>query len=197
MRLFYGAANWAVKYPLYPIRIFGISFARLIISSKKGVVMKSLILHPTEVSQWQALVNEAEAHAQLILSENMESYLVFLLIRFSRGTQWVESLIGLDFLNTVKSHGTQQVEHLKDVGDKSLLFSGLFPELAQKRNVSLRYFSEMGQFAYYTAGCFQEHEMAELFNQLGHQFDILQRVLQALRPHTKEAHLFDSLYHLR
>lgn len=39
--------------------------------------MKKLILHPTELSQWHALVNEAQATTDLILNESTESYLVF------------------------------------------------------------------------------------------------------------------------
>ena len=46
--------------------------------------MKSLILHPTDIAQWYALVNEAQVASQLNLTENTESYLVFLLQRFSQ-----------------------------------------------------------------------------------------------------------------
>ena len=48
--------------------------------------MNKLILHPTDISQWHALVNEAQAATRLILNENTESYLVFLLMRFSQGS---------------------------------------------------------------------------------------------------------------
>src|SRR5215216_5857231 len=139
--------------------------------------MNDLILHPTDVSQWQAIVNEAQVNTRLILNENMESYLVFLLLRFSQGPRLIESIIGLDFLNNITSGTTYRIERLKEVGDKSLLFSGLFPDLAKKRNVSLDYFSEMGQFAYYAAGGYQENELADLFNQLAYQFHTLQKVL--------------------
>src|SRR3990167_7670565 len=107
--------------------------------------MSKLILYPTDTCQWHALVNEAQAATQLILDENMESYLVFLLKRFSESSQWVESLVALDFLEAMQVSSRRQVELLRDVGDKSLLFSGLFPEVAAHRHVRLTYFTEMGQ----------------------------------------------------
>lgn len=93
--------------------------------------MKQLILHPTDISQWHALVNEAQAATRLILNENTESYLVFLLMRFSQGTKLIESVVALDFLESMRKPRQLQVELLRDVGDKSLLFCGLFPGIAK------------------------------------------------------------------
>lgn len=60
--------------------------------------MKRLILHPTDISQWHALVNEAQAATRLILNEATESYLVFLLMRFTQNPKLIESIVALDFL---------------------------------------------------------------------------------------------------
>ncbi|KTD51886.1 hypothetical protein Lqui_0730 [Legionella quinlivanii] len=143
--------------------------------------MKKLILHPTELSQWHALVNEAQASTQMVLNETTESYLVFLLMRFSQGTKLIESVIAMDFLESMHSTRHKQVELLRDVGDKSLLFCGLFPGMAQKRHVSLRYFSDMGKAAYLTVGELQENQSAELYFQLSYEFLTLQQILQAMR----------------
>lgn len=144
--------------------------------------MRSLILHPTEVSQWQAIVNEAEACTQLILSEDTESYLVFLLIRFTKKQELVESVVALDFLESVDAaSSTVRIERLQEVGDKSLLLCGLFPGIARKRRVNLTYFSDLGQAAYHTASGHQNHPYAALFEKLGHQFLNLQQILQALQ----------------
>lgn len=143
--------------------------------------MKQLILHPTDISQWHALVNEAQAATRLVLNENTESYLVFLLMRFSQGPKLIESVVALDFLNSMHKSKPQQLELLRDVGDKSLLFCGLFPGMAQKRHVSLNYFSDMGQAAYLTVGELQERSTADLYFQLSAQFLTLQQVLQAMR----------------
>ncbi|WP_298626143.1 hypothetical protein [uncultured Legionella sp.] len=143
--------------------------------------MKQLILHPTDISQWHALVNEAQASTRLILNESTESYLVFLLMRFAQGPKLIESVVALDFLESMRKPRLLQLELLRDVGDKSLLFCGLFPGIAQRRHVSLSYFSDMGQAAYLTAGELQESETADLFFQLSSQFVTLQHILQAMR----------------
>lgn len=160
----------------------GINFATLIVSHvlrRNG--MKKLILHPTDTSQWHALVNEAQALTQLVLNENTESYLVFLLMRFSQSTQLMESVIAMDFLESMRAPGSRQVELLRDVGDKSLLFCGLFPGMANKRHVRLEYFSDMGQAAYLTVSELQDSESADLFLQLSAQFITMQQILQAMR----------------
>lgn len=146
-----------------------------------GVFMKRLILHPTDISQWHALVNEAQASTRLILNENTESYLVFLLMRFSQGPKLIESVVALDFLESMRQPRPLQVELLRDVGDKSLLFCGLFPGIAEKRHVSLSYFSDMGQAAYLTVGELQGNQTADLYFQLSAQFVTLQQILQAMR----------------
>lgn len=143
--------------------------------------MKQLILHPTDISQWHALVNEAQAATRLILNENTESYLVFLLMRFSQGPKLIESVVALDFLESVHKPRPMQMQFMRDVGDKSLLFCGLFPGIAAKRHVSLSYFSEMGQAAYLTVSELEEKQAADLYVQLSEQFVILQQILQAMR----------------
>ena len=145
--------------------------------------MKPLILHPTDTSQWHALVNEAQASTRLVLNENTESYLVFLLMRFSQTTQLVESVVAIDFLDSMQTTGRRQIERLRDVGDKSLLLSGLFPGIAARHHVGLDYFSGMGQAAYLTLGELQEREQADLYYQLGNQFIRMQKVLQAMQGH--------------
>ena len=143
--------------------------------------MSKLILHPTDTSQWHALVNEAQASTCLVLNENTESYLVFLLMRFSQAAQLVESVIALDFLDSMQAHGRRQIELLREVGDKSLLFCGLFPGMASKRHVKLEYFSGMGQAAYLTVSELQDSESADLYSQLSEQFITMQNILQAMR----------------
>ena len=157
------------------------SFAKLKVRDKKGAMMKQLILHPTDMCQWHALVNEAQAATQLILNESTESYLVFLLMRFSQGPKLIESIVALDFLESMHRHRPLQMQLMRDVGDKSLLFCGLFPGMAKKRHVSLNYFSELGQAAYLTVSELEEKPTADLYVQLSEQFATLQQILQAMR----------------
>lgn len=145
------------------------------------ISMKRLILHPTDISQWYALVNEAQAATQLTLNENTESYLVFLLNRFAQSPQLLESVIALDFLESMHIMGKQQIERLRAVGDKSLLLCGLFPGLATKRSLTLDYYSGMGQAAYLTISELHSKPDAELYYQLSEGFPHMQKILQAMR----------------
>ena len=45
--------------------------------------MRDLVLHPTDICQWHAIIGEAQGHSQVLLAEDTESYLVFLLMRFN------------------------------------------------------------------------------------------------------------------
>lgn len=144
--------------------------------------MEKLILQPTEISQWYALVNEAQISARHILNnEHTESYLVYLLMRFAHKTQWLESIIALDFLNAVKQSKGRKIEMLREAGDKSLLFCGLFPEIALKRHVNLNYFVSLGQAAYLHVGDLEDTETSALYHELSRQFTDLQSILQAMR----------------
>lgn len=143
--------------------------------------MKKLILHPTDISQWYALVSEAEAATQLALNENTESYLVFLLQRFSQAPQLAESTLAIDFLESMATFGKKQIEKLTIVGDKSLLLCGLFPGVAQKRNVNLDYYVDMGKAAYLSVSELQNKPASDLFFDLSKNFPSLQAILQAIR----------------
>ena len=143
--------------------------------------MKSLILHPTEISQWHALVNEAQASTRLVLDENTESYLVFLLMRFSQNSKIIESVIALDFLEAMHLPRRRQLETLREVGDKSLLFCGLFPGIAERRRVNLDYFIDLGQAAYLSVSEMNDQKSGALYLQLSAQFLSLQQILRAMR----------------
>ena len=89
--------------------------------------------------------------------------------------------MALDFLESMRAPGRRQVELLRDVGDKSLLFCGLFPGIANRRHVSIEYYSDLGQAAYLTVGELQESLTGNLYLQLSEQFSNLQQILQAMR----------------
>lgn len=143
--------------------------------------MTTLILHPTVTSQWYSLIIEAEAQINVNLNTDTESYLVFLLMRSSESTNWLHSSIGMDFMQAMQHSGQIQKTMLIDVGDKGLLVSGFFPELALKRRVDLNYFTQIGQMAYASvAGPFEAREN-QLYQELSEQFLTLQAILKQAR----------------
>jgi hypothetical protein len=148
--------------------------------------MNQIVLQPSALSQWYALINEAEVHSRCRINEDMESYLVYLLMRFSREVKWATDVVGLDFLNALQVGGKRSADLLKEVGDKSLLFCGLFPGVANKRHVSLHYFMDMGRGAYWQVGNLETPQTGTLFHALCREFGALQKVLDATRHLTSD-----------
>ena len=107
--------------------------------------MAELILEPTPQAQWQALVQEAQSACDRCLDETLESYLVFLLMRFASRPQCMARIMAEDYLNSQTLTGEQRAGMLREVGDHCLLFSGLFPQLAERRLVRVSYFVNIGQ----------------------------------------------------
>lgn len=143
--------------------------------------MKPLILHPTDTSQWYSLLMEAQALSNIFLPVDTESYLVFLLMRSSKNTTWLDSIIGMDLLHALEKKGQQQKQLLLDVGDKSLLLSGFFPEQLSKRQLDPMYFVHMGQMAYASVGAHPEETAPQLYYMLSEQFIVLQSLLKTTK----------------
>ncbi len=110
--------------------------------------MNRLILRSTSLAQWYSLVNEAEDFYDNHLDIDLESYLVYLLERYTNKPELIGTILSLDYLSSLETTGKLRAERLRDVGDKCLLFSGFFPEFAHKRHVTVSYFVELGKKAY-------------------------------------------------
>lgn len=154
--------------------------------------MQNLILHPTSTAQWHSLLMDAQQSAAISLTESLEAYLVFLLMRFSDNPQLASSVLGLDFLVAYQQLlRRQRYDLLKEVGDKCLLFAGLFPQRAVKRRVKISYFVKLGQSAYFTA-CHSASSNEPLFHELCLEFPKLMDVLQAMRETSSGMSLLQS-----
>lgn len=145
--------------------------------------MNRLMLHPTPTAQWQALLMEAEAAAHIPLDEELESYLVFMLMRHTGDGDLAARTLALDYLNGVAEPGRVGDERLQEVGDQCLILSGLYPLRARRRLVRLRYYVDLGRSAYSMAADGVErygHAVAELLVRLARNFVSLRDVLQAM-----------------
>jgi hypothetical protein len=143
--------------------------------------MKTLVLEPTSTAQWHALVSEAEAACQYKLDEELESYLVFLLMRFVGKPELAASVLALEYLSGLEAAGGVRRERLRDVGDRCLLYSGLFPQQAERRLVRIGYFVALGRTAYQQVAQSVQHGGAGFYAQLAEGFTLLRDVLQATR----------------
>lgn len=141
--------------------------------------MQELVLNPTQISQWHALVGEAQHSLACKLDEELESYLVFLLIRFTNKPEMANRVLAIDYLESLQRYGKTRLNGLKDVGDQCLLFSGLFPQQARQRRVKVSYYVDLGRSAYRELS--DQATDTNLFNALAQRFVLLMDILQTIR----------------
>lgn len=143
--------------------------------------MTSLVLQPTDTAQWHALVAEAQQACQHNLDEPLESYLVFMLMRFTDRADLLARAMALEFLDAQVDDSPRQPDRLRDVGDKCLLFSGFYPKLAEKRLVRVSYFVRLGRSAYQQLATRVERSNDGVYMRLANAFVAVMDVLQAMR----------------
>ncbi|MEN8204704.1 MAG: hypothetical protein ABFS24_01715 [Pseudomonadota bacterium] len=143
--------------------------------------MSRLILEPTPQAQWQALVHEAQTACDRNLDESLESYLVFLLMRFADRPECTVRIMAEDYLRSQSLRGEQQAGQLREVGDHCLLFSGLFPQLAERRLVHVSYFVNIGRASYQQLSAVMDRGWASVYQRLSEAFIVLMDILHAMR----------------
>lgn len=143
--------------------------------------MSDLLLHPTDTAHWHSLVCEAEQATGRHLDEDSESYLVFLLIRHTDNHELTSRVMGLDYLESQRLPRAQREQRLREVGDHCLLFSGLFPQQAERRRVRLGYFIDLGRAAYGEIADSCQAAVSGIYRQLSHEFLSLMEILQGIR----------------
>jgi hypothetical protein len=86
-----------------------------------------------------------------------------------------------DFLGSQSLQGTNRIDRLRDVGDHCLLFSGLFPQLAERRLVQISYFVNIGRSSYRQLADVMDRGWARVYGNLSDTFVVLMDVLHAMR----------------
>ena len=143
--------------------------------------MSELLVHTSATEEWLSLVNEAETACAQHLDEEMQSYLVFLLMRFTERPELAGSVLAVEYLESMRSSGRIGHDQLRNIGDKCLLYSGLFPERAERRRVKISYFVDLGRSAYQQLSDRMEHSAAAMFLHLADAFVSLMDILQTMR----------------
>jgi hypothetical protein len=133
-----------------------------------------------QLALWQELVRDGEQHAGVELGESVQSYLVFVLMRYLRDGALAAHVLALDWLAAAQHTGHTRADALRDVGDRCLLIAGRYPGLAARRRVSADYFATLGCGAYHGVAETARNGYAALFAELARAFDAMVRVLGAL-----------------
>jgi hypothetical protein len=137
--------------------------------------MSSLALHTRDTAHWRALVTAAEASVQSCLDDDLEGYLVMLLLRFATRGQKTGDHPALSSAGASEALST---EGLIDVGDRCLVIAGLMPDQAIAQGLPVRHFVDTGRYAYEEAA---RRTANPLFRRLADQFVVLMDVLQVMR----------------
>jgi hypothetical protein len=155
--------------------------------------MPDFVTQPTATAQWYALVNEAELAAGCQLKEALESYLVYLLMRFARHSDMVSKTLAIEYLQALTAPPKLRHNQLREVGDHCLLYSGLFPKRAERLRLKLSYFVDLGRSAYHALAT-ADHELADVYSDLCQEFVATMSVLQATRQVGKRRELFATVH---
>lgn len=137
----------------------------------------NILVNSTSVISWYEIIHEAETKCAIVLSEEIESYLVFLLMRYLAKPEVVKRVMAKEFMAGLQLTSLPRELALQKVGDECLLFSGLFPKMAESRLVKISYFVNIGQSAYGTIA----KTRYDLYGILAKQFVTLMDVLQSVR----------------
>lgn len=131
---------------------------------------------------WREVIQEAEVAATISLADNVESYLVFLMMRYANQPDVLKQILSTEFLKGIKLPKYQRELMLQGVGDKCLLYTGLFPFIAEKRLVKISYFVRLGQSAYSMIS----KDDSDVYAALALHFVPMMDVLQSIRHYSKD-----------
>ena len=101
--------------------------------------MQDFNAYETIMGQWFDLMRMAQAQSASYLREDVESYLVLLLMRFTERPELASVVLAEDYLHATQSSGRVQHEKMRDVADGCLLHAGFYPERSERKNVSPEY----------------------------------------------------------
>jgi hypothetical protein len=140
-----------------------------------------LLFNPNPNGLWRDIIHEAESNCRSKLQVELESYLINLLVRFSTQPELATQIMATQFLESVKLTPSERAVALQHVGDSCLIYSGLFPGIAEKRLVKISYFINLGRSAYSTISTTSN----DLYDLLTKRFVAIMDLLQSLRAYSK------------
>jgi len=141
-----------------------------------------LLLNSTPISLWHEIIHEAQGVCDIVLKEELEAYLVFLMMRYTSRPEIAKKIIAHEFLTGLKAAFAKRQAALRDVGDQCLLLAGLFPHVADKKQVKIRYFVDLGQSAY----AMISDAANDVYASLAAEFVALMDILQSIRQYSKD-----------
>lgn len=137
----------------------------------------ALLFSETSLILWHEVVKSAENRCSIMLNDNVEAYLISLLMRYSNKPEVAQLVFAKEYLEALQRRDKLRNLSLQNVGDQCLLYAGLFPGQAEKKNVKISYFVDIGRTAYAAIAKTAD----DLYWLLAMQFVALMDVLQSIR----------------
>ena len=159
---------------------------KITILHKPEFSLDDIIFEPTITALWVEFVKFGEKRSFQTLGEDLESYLVFTLMRFMERTNLFSIVVATEFLKaSVEYTGREKERVLSEVGDISLILGGLFPERQKAMGISKGYLGEMGSTAFFELAFSLKRKkylgMARFYNKVSKAFPVMTEVLLATR----------------
>lgn len=137
----------------------------------------SLLTSHTSLTLWQEVIKSAETRCSVSLRDELEAYLIALLIRYTNKPELAKQIFAHAFLEALQLRQAERNVHLQYLGDQCLIFAGLFPHTAEKKHVKIKYFVDLGRAAYTAVS----KTTNDLYASLSLEFVPLMDVLQSIR----------------
>jgi len=141
--------------------------------------MQNLEPGSSTVSEWRQLLGEAQQSADCLLNVEVESYLVFTLMRFTCHAGLGHGALATEYLAGAARSASP--DRLRDVGDHCLLLAGLYPGRARRRLVRVSYFVDLGRGAYHHLSRVMADGSAQMYEELAGTFVSMMDVLLTVR----------------
>ncbi len=131
--------------------------------------MQMIHAHDGDTS-WHALVEQAKVDSGHSIAQGLDHYLALTLEAHLKDITLASNVLALNYLENINGQTHETLQKMRQVGDQCLLLSGLFPERAQKRNVSLEYYINLGKNAYLDIA--RAHPQLKLNNELFYELSV-------------------------
>ena len=140
---------------------------------------------------FRELVDGAVGRQRADLDPMTSYYVVRLLTTFTRTDSavseafWSEAPMGALFGEAMATGGSEQRRRLRQVGDASLVLSGLFPNRLRRSLVDVDYYMKIGGMAYDSLSHDEADLFASAFAELAARFGVVVDVLGDVGDHCK------------
>ncbi len=144
----------------------------------------SIIYHQGEIANWYALILNAQSQANVLLDQEVEVYLAFMMKRSIKDVSMAGVVVALKYFEALQQPQARSIRLLKTTAEYSLILSTLFPKLASRRNVSDSYYADMSQVAYSDLVIAYENQvpsLGELYKKILGSFKEIMAVMFAFR----------------